>query len=89
MYNIKRKEILRMKIKEMLTVKEAAELCGVSRTTIYNWINNGILGYIQKGYFKLLDKEAVIKASEIADSRKRGGKTRRGEKKYEKKQNDT
>lgn len=64
----------------MITIQEAADLVGVSRQAIYYWINAGFLGYEQKGYFRLLNKEAVLAASKAMLKRKRGGKPRRGEK---------
>lgn len=64
----------------MLTIKEAAELVDVSRQTIYNWINEGVLGFVQKGHFRLLDKDAVLSASEIMANRPYGSRKRRGPK---------
>jgi len=66
---------------EMLTIQEAADLVGVSRQTIYNWINEGVLGYVQKGHFRLLDKDTVLSASEIIAKRPYGSKLRRGSQK--------
>lgn len=63
---------------ELLTIQEAAELVGTSRQTIYNWINEGVLGYVQKGYFRLFDKDAVLSASEIMAARRNGGRFRKG-----------
>lgn len=65
-----------MKLEDFLTVPDSAELVGVSRQTIYDWIKLGVLGYIQKGYFRLLDKKAVLAASEIMKTHKHGGRYR-------------
>ncbi len=69
----------------MLTIPQAAELVGVSRQTIYDWINSGFLGYEQIGYFRLVNQDAVLAASEAKKKRNRSGVLRRGEKKVEKK----
>jgi len=64
---------------EMLTIKEAVELVGVSRQTIYNWIKEGVLGYVQKGYFRLFYADALLSAAEIMKKRNKSGRPRKGE----------
>lgn len=71
---------MKKELEKMLTIKEAADLVGVSRQTIYDWINSGFLGYEQKGHFRLVNRDAVLSASEAMAKRKRGGMPRRGEK---------
>jgi excisionase family DNA binding protein len=67
-------------LEKMITIPEAAELVGVSRQSIYHWIKTGFLGYEQKGYFRLVNKDAVLAISEVMKQRKRGG-TSRGKRK--------
>lgn len=69
-----------MKLENLLTVQEAADLVGTSRHTIYDWINSGFLGYIQKGSIRLFDKDTLLAASESKAKRKRGGNPRKGKK---------
>jgi excisionase family DNA binding protein len=71
---------MKKELENMITIQEAADLEGVSRQTIYDWIKSGFLGYEQKGYFRLVNKDAVLAASEAKAKRKRGGKSRRGKK---------
>jgi len=78
LYNI---SVMKRELENMITIKEAADLVGVSRQTIYDWINSGFLGYEQKGYFRLVNRDAVLAAGEAKAKRKRGGRPRRGEKK--------
>ena len=59
-----------------LTMTQATELVGVSRQTIYAWINEGILPYEQKGYFRLINKVDLLSASEIMANRLHGGTAR-------------
>ena len=71
---------------ELLTIQEAAEKEGVSRQTIYYWINHGVLGYIQKGSIRLLNPQAVSTASQIMAANKKGVNLRKkNRKKTEKK----
>ncbi len=69
----------------MLTINQSAELVGVSRQTIYEWINSGFLNFTQLGHVRLINKDALLAASEAKRKRNRGGILRRGEKKSEKK----
>jgi excisionase family DNA binding protein len=70
-------------VSELLTIQEAAEKEGVSKTTIYNWVDAGVLGYIQKGSIRLIDSEALSAASNIMTNRRNGGRLR-GRKKTKK-----
>ncbi len=72
------------KVLEMLTIQEAATMEGISRATIYNWIDAGVLGYVKKGSIRLLAPDAVKAASQIMEARRNGGRLR-GRKKVEKK----
>lgn len=69
-----------MKLENLLTIEEATELVGVTRKTIYDWMTSGFLNYIQKGSIRLLNKDAVLAASEAKAKRKRGGYPRKGKK---------
>ena len=71
---------MKRELENMLTIKEASDLVGVSRQTIYDWINSGFLGYEQKGHFRLVYRDAVLAASEAMLKRKRGGIPRGGKK---------
>lgn len=73
-----------MKLNDLITITEAAELVGCSRQNIHQWIFKGFLGFIQMGNQKLVNREAVLSTSETMAKRKRGGYQRR-EKKDEKK----
>ena len=67
-----------MKIDDMITITEAAELVGCSRQNIHQCINKGFLGFIQMGNQKLVNRDAVLVASEAMANRRRGGYQRRG-----------
>jgi excisionase family DNA binding protein len=67
----------------MLTINQSADLVGVSRQTIYDWIKTGFLGYTQLGHVRLINKDALLAASEVKRKRQRGRILRRGEKKEE------
>ena len=69
----------------MLTINQSAELVGVSRQTIYDWIKTGFLGFTQLGHVRLINKDALLAASEAKRRRNRGNIPRRSEKKSEKK----
>lgn len=69
-----------MKLENLLTVQEAAELTGVSKVTIYDWMKSGELGYIQKGSCRLINKGIVLHISEMKAQRWPGGTPRRGKK---------
>ena len=64
---------------DMLTIKEAADLVGVSRQTIYAWMNDGILGFEQKGYMRLVNKKAITFVAEATLKQKVKGQPRRSE----------
>ena len=64
---------------DMLTIKEAANLAGVSRQTIYSWINEGILGFEQKGHMRLVSKKAVVFVADATLKQKVKGYPRRSE----------
>lgn len=49
-----------MQLENLVTVKEAAQLAGVSKVTIYSWLRNGTLGCIRKGSFRLIDKSSLL-----------------------------
>lgn len=66
-----------MNVKDLLTVPEAADKEGVSRTSIYNWINAGALPFIKKGAQRLIKPEALKKASEIMAAKRNGGRLRK------------
>lgn len=66
-----------MQLENLLTIPEAAKKEGVSRQTIYDWMKQGVLGYIRKGSIRLLDQAAVAAASEIMVARKKGVNLRR------------
>lgn len=70
-----------MKIDDMITITEAAELVGCSRQNIHQWINKGFLGAIQMGNQKLLNKEAVLATSKVMEKRRHDWIKRRSEKK--------
>jgi len=73
---------MKQDIDKMLTIRQAADEVGVSRQTIYEWINSGFLGCVDLGHgHKLINKDALLAASEAMAKRKRGGKPRRGKKK--------
>ena len=63
----------------LLTVHEAAELVGVSRQTIYKWMDAGYLAFEYKGPVRLMKLDAVLSASRIMLSRPNGGTFRRGD----------
>ena len=67
----------------MLTINQSADLVGVSRQTIYDWIKTGFLGYTQLGHVKLINQDALLAVSEVKRKRQRGRILRRGEKKEE------
>jgi excisionase family DNA binding protein len=48
-----------MDIENFLSITEAAYTVGVSRQTIYNWMKQGILGYVKKGSTRLVPRESV------------------------------
>ena len=54
-----------MNIKDLLTIKECALSANVSRTTIYNWINQGILPFYKKGASRLIDKQIFQRVNRI------------------------
>lgn len=64
---------------DMLTIKEASALVGVSRQTIYAWMNDGILGYDQKGYMRLVHRKAITFVAEATLKQKVKGQPRRSE----------
>ncbi len=70
-----------MKIDDLITITEAAEVVGCSRQNIHQWIQKGFLGFIQMGNQKLVNKDAVLATSEVMSNRKKGGRPRRGNKK--------
>ena len=66
----------------MLTIRQAADLVGVSRQSIYEWINSGFLNYTNLGHVRLINKDALLAASEAKKQRDRSGVfLRRSEKK--------
>ena len=70
-----------MKLDDLVTITEAAELVGCSRQNIHLWIKNGVLGSVQMGNQKLIRKDALLTVSEMMSERKKGGRPRRGKKK--------
>ena len=66
-----------MQLENLLTIPEAAESEGVSRTSIYNWISAGVLPFIQKGAQRLIRPEALETASIMMATKKTGVKLRR------------
>jgi len=69
-----------MELERLLTVAEAAEKVGVSKTSIYNWFNCGALKFIRKGAQRLIDPDELEAASaEMGGLNKRRG--HRGEQK--------
>jgi excisionase family DNA binding protein len=64
----------------MLTINQSADLVGVSRQTIYEWIRSGFLNFTQIGHVKLINKDALLSASEAKKKRNRSGTLRRAEK---------
>lgn len=69
-----------MKLADLVTITEAAELVGCSRQNIHQWIKKGFLGFIQKGNQKLVNREAVLATSEVMAHRRKSWIQRRGEK---------
>ena len=65
---------------QLLSLKQATLLVGVSRQTLYTWMNKGILPYNQIGSFRIFKREDVIAASELMDARPHGGTARKGQK---------
>ena len=77
---------MKKELTNILTIQQAAKLVGVSRQTIYEWINSGFLNYTLLGHVKLINKDALFAASEAKKQRNRSGNfLRRSEKKVEKK----
>jgi excisionase family DNA binding protein len=72
-------------LNNLLTINQAADLVGVSRQTIYDWIKTGFLGYTQLGHVRLINKDALLAASEAKKQRNKSGIfLRRCEKKLKK-----
>ncbi len=44
-----------------LTIAESCEAIGVTRTAIYNWMNEGILPFFKKGSLRLIEKKTLAK----------------------------
>jgi len=70
-----------MKLDDLVTITEAAELVGCSRQNIHLWIDKGVLGFVKMGNQKLVRRDALLSASELMANRKRGGRPRRGKEK--------
>jgi len=68
-----------MKLNDLITITEAAELVGCSRQNIHQWINKGFLGFIKMGSQKLVNKDAVLATSELMEKRRHDWIKRRGE----------
>lgn len=49
-----------------LTIKEATQKTGVSRQTIYNWIEKGILPFIQVGRSRVMTLEDLLTADKLS-----------------------
>ena len=77
---------MKVKLDDLMTITEAAELVECSRQNVHQWIKKGFLGAIGMGNQKLVNRDAVLTTSEVMKTRKRGGPERRGksEKKDEK-----
>ena len=59
------KRILTVEGYELITMQQAAKLCGVTFATIYKWVKDERLPIrAEVGRVKLLDKKEVISASE-------------------------
>jgi len=48
-----------MNLRNYLTVEESTKYVGVTRTTIYNWMQKGILPYHKKGSLRLINKRTL------------------------------
>ena len=75
---------MKVKLDDLMTITEAAELVGCSRQNVHQWIKKGFLGAIEMGNQKLVNREAVLATSEIMEKRRHDWIKRRGEKKSEK-----
>jgi excisionase family DNA binding protein len=75
---------MKVKLDDLMTITEAANLVGCSRQNIHQWINKGFLGAIEMGNQKLVNRDAVLATSEIMEKRRHEWIKRRGEKKSEK-----
>jgi len=64
---------MKKEFKNILTINQAADLVGVTRQTIYDWINSGFLNYSLLGHVRLINKDALLAASEEKKRRNRGG----------------
>lgn len=68
-----------MKVEKAITIKKATEMMGVSRQTIYNWMNKGVLAYTRIGSTRVFRREDLKSAGKIMAERKFNGERRRGQ----------
>lgn len=63
---------------DLLTIQEAMDLAGVSRTTLYRWMKEGELAYIQKGSTRFFKRDVLLRTSKRMAKVKGSAKKRRG-----------
>ena len=66
-----------MKLEDLLTIQEATVVEGVSRKTIYDWMQGGVLAYVKRGGCRLIHPAALKGASDIMALRKKGWNLRK------------
>jgi len=73
--------LLAMNLKNMLTIRQAADEVGVSRQTVYEWIRSGFLGVTDLGFgHKMVNVDALHAAAKAKAERNiRGNFLRRCE----------
>ena len=56
---------------ELMTIQDAAKMCGVTFSTVYRWIKDGILPVRKEvGRVRLVDKKEVLKAADSVQKTK-------------------
>ncbi len=68
-----------MRLESLITVKEASQLAGVSKVTIYSWLRNGTLGHIRKGSLRLIDKQTLLTIASAKARTYTGGRPKKME----------
>lgn len=66
-----------------VTIKEATQKTGVTRQTIYNWINKGDLDYVQLGRSRVVDLENLLEVNRRLQQDPRSSCNRKPNKKKE------
>lgn len=50
-----------------ITIQEAQKIAGVSRQTLYTWMDDDKIKYKQMGYFRLLSEKDIRKIAKLRE----------------------